>query len=99
MPNPTNVGSTRNNAKEREKKENNINKISPLCPLSCWLGHRQIFIHRLHIAEAIHNCGISSRSGVHPPGYAPCIPPHNLSPFTPILYHSPCLPDIQTSFP
>ena len=31
---------------------------------------------------ATHNCGISSRSGVHPPGYAPNISSHKPSPFT-----------------
>ena len=43
-----------------------------------------------------HNCSISSKSRVHSLGYAPCIPPHKPPPFTPIMHHSPCLPDIQT---
>ena len=30
--------------------------------------------------------------------YASCIPPYKSSPFTTIMYHSPCMPDIQTSF-
>ena len=45
-------------------------------PLSCRLGHRQTSTQELEIAAAIHNCGISSKSGVHPPSYTPCIPPH-----------------------
>ena len=48
------------------------------------------------VAVASHNCGISSRSGAHPPGNTPCIPPHKPQPFTRILNHFPCLPDIQT---
>ena len=48
--------------------------------------------------QASLNCGILSRSGIYPLGYAPCTPPHKYLPFTPILHHFPHLPDIQTSF-
>ena len=51
----------------------------------------------LYITLTTHICGISSKSRVHPPGYAPSIPPHK-PPFAPILQHFPCVPDIQTSF-
>ena len=79
----------------KEKKNRNF---SHLCPLSCRLGpKRTSTIQGLHIAVATHNFGICSRSVVHPLGYAPCIPPHKPPPFIPILDHSPCLPDIQTS--
>ena len=45
-------------------------------PLSCGLGHRQTSsIHGLHTTEATHNCGISLKSRIHPPGYHPFIPP------------------------
>ena len=50
-----------------------------------------------HEAVVFHNYTISSRSGVHPPGNAPCILPHKPPQYTPIMPHSPCLPDIQTS--
>ena len=50
-------------------------KFSPLCTLSCTLGHRQTSTRQeLHIAVATHNCGISSKSEVGPPVYTPCIP-------------------------
>ena len=83
---------------EKQKKNR---KFSPLCPLSCRHGYkRSSTLQDLHIAVATHNCGISPRRGVHPPGYAPCIPSHKPPPFTPILDHSPCLSDIQnSSFP
>ena len=46
-----------------------------LCPLSCRLSHRQSStLQGLHIAVVTHNCSISSRSGVHPLDYMPCIP-------------------------
>ena len=68
-------------------------------PLSCWFAHRQTSTTQgLHIAVTVHNCGISSRSRVHSPGYVPRIPPHIPLPLTPIMHHSPCLPDIQTIF-
>ena len=85
-------------AKLKKKKKNR--KMSHLCPLSCKLCHKRIStLQRLHIAAATHNCGISSRSGVHTLGYTPCTPPHKPPPLTPMLDHSCCLPDIQTSFP
>ena len=49
-------------------------------------------------SSASIGCDILSKSRVHPPGYAPCTPPHNPLPCTSINHHSPCLPDIQTSF-
>ena len=79
--------------KREEKKE-----IFPFIPSSCRLGCRQISTQRLHIAVVKHNFGISPRSRVHLPRYAPCIPPHKPLPYTPIMHPSPCLPDIQTSF-
>ena len=72
-------------------------EIFPCMPLSCGLGLRQTCpLQRLHIAVATPNCGISSKSRVYPLGNAPCIPPHK--PYTPIIHHSPYLPDIQTTF-
>ena len=66
--------------------------------LSCGLGHRWIStLPGLHKDVASHNYGISSRSRVHSPGSAPCIPSHKLPPYTPIMHHSPCLHDIQAS--
>ena len=54
-------------AKLKKKKKN---KIYSLCPLSCRLSHKRTStLQRLHIGVATHNCGIPSRSGVHPPGY------------------------------
>ena len=80
---------------KKEEKQ----KIFPIYPLSFSLGHRRTStLQGLHIGVATHNCGISLRSRVHPPGYSPCIPPHKPPPFTPILDLSPRLPDIQTFF-
>ena len=56
------------------KKEKKRNKFTSLYPLSCRLCHRQISNPWLHIFVTTHNCGISSRSGVYPPGYASYIP-------------------------
>ena len=56
---------------KKEKK----NKISPLCPLSCRLGHKRTSIlQKLHIAEATHSFLISSKSRVHP---SPLCPTHS----------------------
>ena len=85
--------------KEKHSWRKKRNNFSPLYPLSSRLGRRQISTRRLHISVTTNNCDISSKSGVHPPGYALCTPPHKPPPFTHILHHSPCLPDIQTSFP
>ena len=68
-------------------------------PLRCGLRNRQTSIFQgFHIAVETHSCDISSESMVHPLGNAPCIPTLKPSPFTPILHHSSCLPDIQTPF-
>ena len=74
-------------------------EIFSYMPLSCGLGHRRTSaLQGFHIAVATHNCTISSKSKVNPPGIAPCIPPHKPSPYTPIMHHSPCLPDNQIPF-
>ena len=74
------------------KKDKKNRKFSSLCPLSCRrLDCRQVSTHRVHLALTTHNRGISSRSVVHPPGYAHALPLTN-------PHHSPCLPDIQTPF-
>ena len=76
--------------RETKLKKKKKKKFPPLCPLSCRLSHKQTSaLQGLHIAVATHNCGISPRSGVHPLDYAPWIPPHKLSLFTPIRDHFP----------
>ena len=60
--------------REAKLKKEKKNKISLLCPLSCRLSHK--CTSTLHIALATQNCGISSKWGVHPPGYTQCTPPH-----------------------
>ena len=79
---------------KREEKE-----IFLFMLLSCRLGHRQTSTFQgLHMAMATHNCGISSKTRVHPPVYALCILLYKPLPFTCIIHDSPCLPDIQTIF-
>ena len=59
-----------NKRETKLKKEKKRKKFSPLCPLSCMLGHRPTStLQGLHIDVATHNCGISPRTEVHPPGY------------------------------
>ena len=58
----------------KKRKEKN----SPLCPLNCRHGHRQISTLGLHIAMATHNCGISSRSGSHIHVFSLTNPCHSL---------------------
>ena len=73
-------------------------EIFPFMLLSCELGHRRISaLPSLLKAVASYNYSISSKSRVHPPSITPCIPPHKPPPYTPIMHHSPCLPDIHTS--
>ena len=55
--------------------------------LSCSLDHR--WISTLH--KGLHKA-VSSHQGQE------CIPPHQPSPYTPIMHKSPWLPDIQTFF-
>ena len=82
------VGTHHGNKKSYSKREAKLkkekkNNISPLCPLSCKLGHKRTStLQRLHITVATHNCSISSRSGGSSPGYTPCIPLHKPPPFT-----------------
>ena len=52
----------------------------------------------LYVAVSSLNCGLSSKSRINSPGYTPCIPPHKHPPYTPIMHHSPCSSDIQTSY-
>ena len=60
-------------------------EIFPFMPLSCGFGHRTDFhLSRASYSCATHNFGISSKSRVHPLVDDPA--------------HSPCFPDIQTSF-
>ena len=81
--------------KDRKKIKINF----PFMPLSCGLAHRHTStLQGLHIAVAAHNCGILTKSSVHPPGTAPLISSHKIPPYTPIIHHSPCLTEIQTSF-
>ena len=78
------------------KREGKLKKEEKqkICHSSCRLGHKRTpTLQELHIPMAS-----LSRSGVHLPDHSPCIPPNKLPPFTPILDHSPCSPDIQTSF-
>ena len=80
--------------RETKLKEEKKNKFSPLCPLSCRLGHRRTStLQGLHVAVAF-------RQGQ---GFIPRATPHAFPlkppPFTPIPDHSLCLPDIQTTFP
>ena len=74
------------------KRETKLKKqIFPFMPLSCRLGHWNIFTKEFHIAVATQNCGISSRSWVHPPGSALCIPPSQaitIPPFSLLGWHS-----------
>ena len=66
--------------------------------VSCRFGYNWIStLPGLHKAMEFHNYKISLRSRVHTPGYTLCIPSHKPLPYTPIMHHSPCLPDIQTS--
>ena len=74
-------------------------EIFPFMPLSCGLGHRRTFgLQGLHTAFAIYNWGISSKSRAHTSGNTRCIPSRKPSPYPPIMYHYPFLPDIQTPF-
>ena len=73
----------------KPKKNGKLRNFPLLSPLSCRLGYIRIFIHDgLHIIVAAYNCDISSKSRVHPLGYATCIPPHKTPAFIPILHHS-----------
>ena len=60
-----------------KKEEKKRNKPYHLYTLSCRIVHRQISTYRLHITVTTNNCGILSRSGAHPQGYASytCHPP------------------------
>ena len=59
--------------------------------LSCGFSHRIDF----HLSRVSYSCGILSRSGVHPPSYAPCILPHKLLSCTILLA---CLTPIPPFF-
>ena len=73
-------------------------EIFPFIPSRCGLGQRRISIlPGFHKVVSFHNYGISSRSRVQPLINAPRIPPHKPLSYSPIMHHSPCLPDIQTS--
>ena len=97
---PSQIGDMRERENYRKSNRAEVSTSpasSDIIYIRCKLGHRRnSTLQWLHIAVATHNCCISLRSGVHPPGYAPCNPSQT-PPFTPILHHSPCLPDTQTS--
>ena len=65
----------------------NLNLIHRILELT----HQTSITALCSITVATHKCGISSRSGVHPPGYTQCIPPHKPPPLIHILHpaHSP----------
>ena len=69
-------------------------------PLSCELCYRRTSPP----SRASYSCCNSQLwhlvrvKGSSSPRYAPCILPHKPSPYTPIMHHYPCFPDIQTPF-
>ena len=79
------------NTKTKEQKEE---KITPNLQ-----ARPQTNLHPkgFNIAGTTQSCSISSKSGVHPLGYASSIPPNKLPPFIPIIHHPSCLPNIQFS--
>ena len=58
----------------------------------------QAYFHPSRASVATHNYWVSSKSRVHPLGYASRIPSHKLPLSTLIIHHSPSLDDIQTSW-
>ena len=76
-------------------------EMFPFMSLSCGLGDRRTSaLQGFHIAVVTCNCGIPSKSRVHPPGNTPCIPhykPHHTLIST-IMHHYPCLADVRTPF-
>ena len=76
--------------KLKDTKERNF----PLYALKLWAWPQIDF----HLSGVSYSCGISSKSRVHPPSDDPRFRPHKTPRYTPIMYHSPCLPDIQISF-
>ena len=91
MPPPATAGCTHHAMKERKK-------FSPLCPLSCRLGHRQISAHKAFILLWEPTTVASCQSQ----GFIPQVTSQSFSFTNPrhslLSHHSPCLPDIRTSF-
>ena len=52
--------------------------------LQAW-PQTNLHTYGFHIAMKTHNCSISSKSGIHPLGYAPSISSYKLLPFIPII--------------
>ena len=73
--------------KEAKLKRKERKKFYSFMFLSCRLGHRQTStLQEFHTVIATHNCGISSKSRVHPLDYVPCIPPYKLPPSIHIIH-------------